>query len=88
MIGEAAFGYKFNSVIGGHTKQSKATDVIFRGQFNFGRRALEYYLPFLKLIPSEERDRVNEAKDIACDTVFEVSLSMGLHFKVNVAAKH
>ena len=84
MIGEAAFGYKFNSVIGGHTKQSKATEVILCGQFNFGRRALEYYLPFLKLIPSEERDRVNEAKDVTFDTVYEVSLAWSLCIYGNI----
>ena len=72
VIGEAAFGYRFNSLIQGHTAESSATDTIFRGQFNFARRALEYYVPFLKLFPSKERRRVEEAKDIVTNMVFKV----------------
>lgn len=69
MIGEAAFGYEFNSVLGGHTKESNAAEIILLGQFNFRRRALETYFPFLKLIPSREREKVDEAKDVL-DNIF------------------
>ena len=87
VIGESAFSYRFNSVTGGHTKESKATDIILRGQFNLGRRALEYYFPFLKLFPSEERQRVEEAKEIAADTVYKVIKICSLHSRSNLSQK-
>ena len=87
VIGEAAFSYRFNSLIGGHTKESKATDIILRGQFNFGRRALESYFPFLKLFPSEERQRVEKAKEIVADTVFKVIYICSSLLELNLSRK-
>ena len=61
VIGTSAFGYSFNSITGGHSKESMATDTILRGGFNLQKRAIESWLPFLKYLPSDEREKVNEA---------------------------
>ena len=61
VIGESAFGYSFNCITGGHSKESMATDTILRGGFNMRMRALESWFPFLKYFPSEEREKVDEA---------------------------
>ena len=61
VIGESAFGYSFNCITGGHSKESMATDTILRGGFNIRRRVLESWFPFLKYFPSEEREKVDEA---------------------------
>eukprot|EP00112_Aurelia_sp_Birch-Aquarium-sp1_P000792 Seg1077.10 transcript_id=Seg1077.10/GoldUCD/mRNA.D3Y31 product="Cytochrome P450 4F12" protein_id=Seg1077.10/GoldUCD/D3Y31 len=64
VIGESAFGYSFNSILKGNSKESMATDTILRGGFNLQRRALESWFPFLKYIPSEEREKVDEATNV------------------------
>ena len=64
VIGESAFGYKFNSIPEGNSKESEATDTILRGGFNVRRRALESWFPFLKYIPSAEREKVDEATKV------------------------
>ena len=74
VIGETAFGYKFNSINGGHSKEARATDTILRGQFDMKRRSLEMVFPFFKLIPSEEKAKVDEAKTILNETVLKVKL--------------
>ena len=64
VIGESAFGYCFNSITRGHSKESTATDTFLVGQFNMRRKALEAFFPFLKYFPSEERDKVDEATKV------------------------
>eukprot|EP00794_Sanderia_malayensis_P010813 gene10813-11967_t len=64
VIGLCGFGYAFNCIMGENSEESKATNTILTGQFNVRQRLLETFLPFLKLFPSKERDRVKKAETI------------------------
>ena len=76
VIGETAFGYNFNSIDGCHSKESKATDTILRGQFDLRKRFLEILFPVLQIFPSKERAKVEEAKRILDEIVLKVNLSL------------
>eukprot|EP00794_Sanderia_malayensis_P010811 gene10811-11965_t len=64
VIGLCGFGYAFNCIMGENSEESKATNTILTGQLNVRQRTLETFLPFLKLFPSKERDRVKKAETI------------------------
>ena len=77
VIGVCAFGYPFDCILGGHTKESFATDQLLTGSFDFVRLSLEHTFPVLKLFPSAARNELNAAEKIVfgllrkvCITVF------------------
>ena len=64
VIGICAFGYDFNSVLGGESEEGKATNTILTANFNASRKILEMLIPILQIIPSKERDELKKAEDI------------------------
>lgn len=72
VIGQAAFGYNFNTVLAGDSKVSKAVKVVTGGM------SLKYIIakaliPFFEFLPIGETRRIKEAREIADNTVLEVS---------------
>ncbi|XP_065056370.1 uncharacterized protein LOC135684662 [Rhopilema esculentum] len=70
IISLAAFGYDFDCVSNGHSEESSSFNKIMCGNFNVVRKSLETLIPFLKLIPSKERDEEDKAEKV-CWNVLE-----------------
>ena len=72
VIGQSAFGYNFNTVLGGESKVSEAVRVV-TGGLSVGYIILKSMIPFFELLPVGETRRIKEATEIAENTVLEVS---------------
>ena len=72
VIGQSAFGYNFNTVLGGESKVSEAVTVV-TGGMSVRYIILNSLIPFFELLPVGETRRIKEAREIADNTVLEVS---------------
>ena len=72
VIGQAAFGYNFNTVLAGESKVSEAVTVV-TGGMSLRYIILTALIPFFELLPIGETRRIKEAREIADNTVLEVS---------------
>ena len=72
VIGQSAFGYNFNTVLAGESKVSEAVRVV-TGGMSVGYILLNYLIPFFESLPVGETRRIKEAREIADNTVLEVS---------------
>jgi len=72
VIGQAAFGYNFNTVLAGESKVSEAVSVV-TGGMSVRYVMLKSVIPFFELLPISETRRIKEAREIADNTVLQVS---------------
>ena len=72
VIGQAAFGYNFNTVLGGASKVSEAVNIV-TGGMSIRYMIYKSLIPFFELLPIGETRRIKEAREIADNTVLEVS---------------
>lgn len=72
VIGQAAFGYNFNTVLAGDSKVSKAVKVV-TGGMSPKYIIAKTLIPFFEFLPIAETRRIKEAREIADNTVLEVS---------------
>lgn len=80
IIGETAFGYKFNTLVSGENKVSKAVDIILKGKISVLSRVLERIIPFYDKIPFKQNVEVHNAMEVMKSTVSEVGISSQIHF--------
>ena len=71
VIGESAFSYKFNSVLGGDSKISEAFNTVIQG-FEFKYLILKLMIPFFDYLPLKENRRIQSAREISDNIVMEV----------------
>ena len=74
VIGLSAFGYNFNCVLRGNSKESEASSHILSGSFNILRKSFEELFPPLKIVPSKERDMLRDAEKISYGLIEKVNL--------------
>ena len=72
VLGQSAFGYNFNTVLGGESKVSEAVTVV-TGGMSVRYIILKSLIPFFELLPVGETRRIKEAREIADNTVLEVT---------------
>ena len=71
VIGESAFGYKFNTILGGDSKVSEAFNTVIQG-FNFKYLICKFLIPFFEYLPLAETKRIQSAREISDSIVIEV----------------
>ena len=71
VIGQAAFGYNFNTVLAGESKVSEAVTVV-TGGMSIRYLLLKSLIPFFTLLPIGETRRIKAARETADNTVLEV----------------
>ena len=71
VIGESAFSYKFNSVLGGDSKISEAFNTVIQG-FEFKYLILKLMIPFFDYLPLKENRRIQSAREVSDNIVMEV----------------
>lgn len=71
LIGESAFGYSFNTILGGSSKVSEAFTVLFLS-FNITFLVCKFLFPFFDYLPLAENRKIQAAKEITDNTVLEV----------------
>ena len=76
VIGQSAFGYNFNTVLAGESKVSEAVDVVMRGM-SFKQIVYKSLIPYFEYLPTDENRRIKAAREIADNTVLEVSITTG-----------
>ena len=72
VIGQSAFGFNFNTVLGGESKVSEAVNIA-TGGMSLRYAVAKALIPFFELQPIGETRRIKEAREIADNTVLEVS---------------
>ena len=72
LIGESAFGYSFNTILGGSSKVSEAFTVLFLS-FNIMFLVCKFLFPFFDYLPLAENRKIQAAKEITDNTVLEVT---------------
>ena len=73
VIGQSAFGYNFNTVLAGESKVSEAVDFVMRG-ISFKQIACKKFIPYFEYLPTNENRKIKAAREIADNTVLEVSI--------------
>ena len=73
VIGESAFSYKFNSVLGGDSKISEAFNTVIQG-FEFKYLVLKLMIPFFDYLPLKENRRIQSAREISDHIVMKVHI--------------
>lgn len=73
VIGQSAFGYNFNTVLAGESKVSEAVDLVISGM-SFRQLMGKTFIPFFEYLPTSENRRIKTAKEIADNTVLDVSI--------------
>ena len=71
VIGQSAFGYNFNTVLGGESKVSEAVNIA-TGGMSLRYAISKSLIPFFELLPIGETRRIKHAREIADNTVLEV----------------
>ena len=79
VIGQAAFGYNFNTVLAGESKVSEAVNVVIGGM-SFRYMVCKFLIPYFELLPIGETRRIQEAREIADTTVLEVSNTIHFYY--------
>ena len=79
VLGQSAFGYNFNTVLGGKSKVSEAVNAVIGGM-SFKYMVCKALIPFFELLPIGETRRIKEAREIADNTVLEVSKKINFHY--------
>ena len=85
IIGETAFGYKFNTVVSGENKVSRAVDTLLAGKISVMSRLMRRIIPFYDKFLDRYSTELVEAQQItnaAVNEVSEVMIIMVLLFKV------
>ena len=72
VIGQSAFGYNFNTILGGDNKVSEAFAIVLQ-KLNFKYLIGKFLIPFFEYLPLAETRKIESAKEIADNTVIEVS---------------
>ena len=72
VIGQSAFGYNFNTVLAGESKVSEAVNIA-TGGMSLGYAISKSLIPYFELLPIDETRRIKQAREIADNTVLEVS---------------
>ena len=78
VIGQSAFGCNFNTVLAGESKVSQSVNTVIGGM-SFSYMVCKALIPFFELLPIGETRRIKEAREIADNTVLEVS-NLTSHF--------
>ena len=71
VIGQSAFGYNFNTILGGDSKVSEAVAIVLQG-LNFKYLICKFLIPFYEYLPLEEIKKIKAAREIADNTVIQV----------------
>ena len=71
VIGQSAFGYNFNTILGGDSKVSQAFGVVLQGM-SFKYLICKFLIPFFEYLPLAENKKIQTAREIADNTVIEV----------------
>ena len=72
VIGQSAFGYNFNTILGGDSRVSEAFGIVLQGltlKYIIGK----FLIPFFDYLPLAETRKIKSAREIADNTVIEVS---------------
>ena len=72
IIGQTAFGYRFDTLISGENKVSQAVETLLRGRISVTARFLRRIIPFYDWLPLQENRKMNEATNITDAVVKQV----------------
>ena len=73
VIGQTAFGYNFNTILGGDSKVSKAFATVFYA-LDFKYLICKFLIPYFDYLPLAVNKKIQVAKEISNNTVLEVPL--------------
>ena len=72
VIGQSSFGYNFNTILGGDNRVSEAFANLLL-KLNFKYLIAKFLIPFFEYLPLAETRKIESAREIADNTVIEVS---------------
>ena len=72
IIGETAFGYRFDTLISGENKISQAVETLLRGGTSVTARFLRRIIPFYDKLPTQHNKMIAEAIDVTDSVVKQV----------------
>ena len=72
IIGETAFGYRFNTLISGENEVSQAVETLLRGRISVTARFLRRIIPFYDWLPLQENRMMNKATNVTDSVVKQV----------------
>jgi len=72
IIGETAFGYRFDTLISGENKVSQAVETLLRGRISVTARFLRRIIPFYDKLPTQHNKMMAEAIDVTDSVVKQI----------------
>lgn len=72
VIGQSAFGYSFNTILGGKSKLSDAFTLLFQAM-SYRYLICKFLIPFFDYLPLAETKKLQSAREIADKTVLKVN---------------
>ena len=72
VIGETAFGYKFDTLVSGENSISQAVETLLRGKISVMSRFLRRIIPFYDKLPLKQNKVMNEATKLTTSVVKKV----------------
>ena len=72
IIGETAFGYRFDTLVSGENNVSQAVETLLKGKISVMSRFLRRIIPFYDKLPLQQNKVINEAMKLTDSVVKKV----------------
>ena len=75
IIGETAFGYRFDTLVSGENRVSQAVETLLKGKIGVLSRFLRRIIPFYDKLPLQQNRMMKEAVELTDSVVKKVTIT-------------